>query len=67
MERLGKKDVYKRQGEHGKVDLPYMAKLLGTPGEYGRITTEPVSYTHLDVYKRQGQHRRVPCAPCKTD
>ena len=27
-------------GEHGKVDLPYMAKLLGTPGEYGRITTE---------------------------
>ena len=29
-------------GEHGKVDLPYMAKLLGTPGEYGRITTELV-------------------------
>ena len=27
-------------GEHGKVDLPYMAGLLGTPGEYGRITTE---------------------------
>ena len=27
-------------GEHGKVDLPYMAKLLGTPGEYGRITTK---------------------------
>ena len=27
-------------GEHGKVDLPYMAELLGTPGEYGRITTE---------------------------
>ena len=27
-------------GEHGKVDLPYMADLLGTPGEYGRITTE---------------------------
>ena len=27
-------------GEHGKVDLPYMAELLGTPDEYGRITTE---------------------------
>ena len=27
-------------GEHGKVDLPYMAELLGTPGNYGRITTE---------------------------
>ena len=27
-------------GEHGKVDFPYMAELLGTPGEYGRITTE---------------------------
>ena len=27
-------------GEHGKVELPYMAELLGTPGEYGRITTE---------------------------
>ena len=26
--------------EHGKVDLPYMAELLGTPGEYGRITAE---------------------------
>ena len=27
-------------GEHGRVDLPYMAELLGTPGEYERITTE---------------------------
>ena len=27
-------------GEHGKVDLPYMADLLGTPGNYERITTE---------------------------
>ena len=27
-------------GEHGKVDLPYMADLLGTPGDYERITTE---------------------------
>ena len=27
-------------GEHGKVDLPYMAELLGTPGDYGRITAE---------------------------
>ena len=27
-------------GEHGKVDLPYMAQLLGTPGEYGLITTD---------------------------
>ena len=27
-------------GEHGRVDLPYMAELLGTPGEYDRITTE---------------------------
>ena len=27
-------------GEHGKVDLPYMAELLETPGEYGRITAE---------------------------
>ena len=32
-------------GERGKVDLPFMAQLLGTP----------VSYTHLDVYKRQVQ------------
>ncbi|MGN0661532.1 MAG: DEAD/DEAH box helicase family protein, partial [Faecalibacterium sp.] len=27
-------------GERGKVDLPYMAQLLGTPGEYDRITSE---------------------------
>ncbi|MCD8225401.1 MAG: SNF2-related protein [Clostridiales bacterium] len=27
-------------GEHGKVDLPYMAELLGTPGEYASITEE---------------------------
>ena len=27
-------------GEHGKVDLPYMTELLGTPGEYSRITNE---------------------------
>ena len=27
-------------GEHGKVDLPYMADLLGTPGNYERSTTE---------------------------
>ena len=27
-------------GEHGKVDLPYMAELLGTPGDYERITAE---------------------------
>ena len=27
-------------GERGRVDLPYMAELLGTPGEYGRITSE---------------------------
>ena len=27
-------------GEHGRVDLPYMAELLGTSGEYDRITTE---------------------------
>lgn len=27
-------------GERGKVDLPYMAQLLGTPGDYGRITSE---------------------------
>ena len=27
-------------GEHGNVDLPYMAKLLGTPGDYEHITTE---------------------------
>ena len=27
-------------GEHGKVDLPYMAELLGTPGEYAQITGE---------------------------
>ena len=29
-------------GEHGKVDLPYMAELLGTPGNCERITTELV-------------------------
>ena len=27
-------------GEYGRVDLPYMAKLLGSPGDYERITTE---------------------------
>ena len=27
-------------GEHGKVDLPYMAELFGTPGEYAQITGE---------------------------
>ena len=27
-------------GEHGCVDLPYMAELLGTPEEYERITEE---------------------------
>ena len=34
-------------GEHGKVDLPYMAELLGTPGEYGRITAELLSLIHI--------------------
>ena len=27
-------------GEHGKVDLPFMAELLGTPGDYETIQTE---------------------------
>ena len=27
-------------GEHGRVDLPYMAELLGSPGDYERITAE---------------------------
>ena len=27
-------------GEKGKVDLPYMAELLGTPEDFGRITEE---------------------------
>ena len=27
-------------GERGRVDLPFMSGLLGTPGEYGRITEE---------------------------
>ena len=27
-------------GEHGRVDLPYMAELLGSPGDYECITTE---------------------------
>ena len=27
-------------GEHGRVDLLYMAELLGSPGDYERITTE---------------------------
>ena len=27
-------------GEHGRVDLPYMAELLGTPGDYVRITSK---------------------------
>lgn len=27
-------------GERGKVDLPYMAELLGTPGEFEKITEE---------------------------
>ena len=35
-------------GEHGRVDLPYMAELLGTPGEYERITTELSSVIFKD-------------------
>ena len=35
-------------GEHGKVELPYMAELLGTPGEYERITTELSSVIFKD-------------------
>lgn len=27
-------------GERGKVDLPFMAQLLGTPGEYDAIQAE---------------------------
>ena len=27
-------------GERGRVDLPYMAEMLGTPGDYERITSE---------------------------
>ena len=29
-------------GEHGKVDLPYMAELLGTPGEYTKDTSNKI-------------------------
>ena len=29
-------------GEHGKVDLPYMAELLGTPGEYAKDTSNKI-------------------------
>ena len=35
-------------GEHGKVNLPYMAELLGTPGNYERITTELSSVIFKD-------------------
>ena len=35
-------------GEHGKVDLPYMAELLGTPGEYAQITGELSSVIFKD-------------------
>ena len=27
-------------GEHGRVDLPYMSELLGTPGDFDAIITE---------------------------
>ena len=27
-------------GERGRVDLPYMSELLGTPGDYERITSD---------------------------
>ena len=29
-------------GEHGKVDLPYMAEMLGTPGEYTKDTSNKI-------------------------
>ena len=35
-------------GERGRVDLPYMAELLGTPGEYERITSELSSVIFKD-------------------
>ena len=58
-------------GEHGKVDLPYMAELLGTPGEYGRITTELSGVIFKDLpptpptRKRLADGRRVPVRRCQ--
>lgn len=40
-------------GERGKVDLPYMSELLGTPGEYDTILTE----LHGIIFKNPMENR----------
>ena len=40
-------------GERGKVDLPYMSSLLGTPGEYDTILTE----LHGVIFKNPMENR----------
>lgn len=40
-------------GERGKVDLPYMSELLGTPGEYDTILTE----LHGVIFKNPMENR----------
>ena len=58
-------------GNTAKVDLPYMAELLGTPGEYGRITTELSGVIFKDPCRRPhrpgsrlADGRRVPVRRC---
>ncbi|MCD8145732.1 MAG: DEAD/DEAH box helicase family protein, partial [Clostridiales bacterium] len=41
-------------GERGKVDLPFMAELLGTPGEYDRITNELSGVIFKDPLAAEG-------------
>lgn len=42
-------------GERGKVDLPYMSELLGTPGEYEKIQQELHSVIFKDPMTRGGE------------
>ncbi len=42
-------------GERGKVDLPYMANLLGTPGEYEAIKQELQGVIFQDPMDRKGE------------
>ncbi len=45
-------------GEHGRVDLPYMAELLGSPGDYERITTELQGVIFKDPLLRMQMSRK---------
>ena len=46
--------------QHGVEPVVLEAKTVGsgqTRNTTAKITSQPVSYTHLDVYKRQVQHK----------